>query len=163
MSGLICWFSVGLMLYFDVKLGLLALALTIIRALSIISISLIRLYYESRHFDLQGKISGFVLQLFAGIAKLRVAARQRCALSPNGRGSSPSEAVFHLVATRGQCSRHFRNGVSDARDDCDLCLCVILGKQVARRTSATSSRFLRHSAQSMGNDRGLGERRWRVV
>ena len=74
LAGLICWFSVGLMLYYDARLGLLALALTIIRGLFIVATSAIRVYYESQHFNLQGKISGFVLQLFAGIAKLRVAA-----------------------------------------------------------------------------------------
>ena len=94
MSGLICWFSVGLMLYFDVKLGLLALALTMIRAISIISISLIRLYYESRHFDLQGRISGFVLQLFAGIAKLRVAAATVRALAEWSRQYTRQKRYF---------------------------------------------------------------------
>jgi NHLM bacteriocin system ABC transporter ATP-binding protein len=81
LAGLICWFSVGLMLYYDARLGLLALALTIIRGLFIVATSAIRVYYESRHFNLQGKISGFVLQLFAGIAKLRVAAATARALA----------------------------------------------------------------------------------
>jgi NHLM bacteriocin system ABC transporter ATP-binding protein len=74
MAGLFCWVSIGLMFYYDLKLGLVAFVLTVIRALLIIATSAIRLYYESKHFDLQGKIGGFVLQLISGIGKLRVAA-----------------------------------------------------------------------------------------
>ena len=74
MAGLFCWVSIGLMLYYDLKLGLVAFALTLVRALLIIGTSAIRLYYESKHFNLQGKIGGFVLQLISGIGKLRVAA-----------------------------------------------------------------------------------------
>ena len=74
MAGLFCWVSVGLMLYYDLRLGLVAFLLTIVRALLIIATSAIRLYYETKHFNLQGKIGGFVLQLISGIGKLRVAA-----------------------------------------------------------------------------------------
>ena len=73
MAGLFAWFSVGLMLYYDVRLGVIALLLTLVRALLIVGISGIRLYHENKYFSLQGKISGFVLQLIAGIGKLRVA------------------------------------------------------------------------------------------
>jgi NHLM bacteriocin system ABC transporter ATP-binding protein len=81
MAGLFCWVSIGLMLYYDLRLGLVALALTVVRAALIIATSAIRLYYETRHFNLQGKISGFVLQLIAGIGKLRVAAATARALA----------------------------------------------------------------------------------
>lgn len=73
MAGLICWFSIGLMLYYDRVLGLTAIVLTAVRAVMIIATSAIRLYYENKHFDLQGRIGGFVLQLIAGVGKLRVA------------------------------------------------------------------------------------------
>jgi ABC-type bacteriocin/lantibiotic exporter with double-glycine peptidase domain len=74
LAGLFCWVSVGLMLYYDLRLGLVAFVLTLVRALLIIAASAIRVYHESKHFDLQGKIGGFVLQLISGIGKLRVAA-----------------------------------------------------------------------------------------
>lgn len=74
MAGLFCWFSIGLMFYFDVKLKLIALGLTLVRAGLIFAISAQRLYHENRHFNLKGRISGFVLQMLAGIGKLRVAA-----------------------------------------------------------------------------------------
>jgi ATP-binding cassette subfamily C protein len=73
MASLFCWFSIGLMVYYDLKLGLIAVALTLVRALLIVATSAIRLYHENRYFALQGKISGFVLQLISGIGKLRVA------------------------------------------------------------------------------------------
>jgi NHLM bacteriocin system ABC transporter ATP-binding protein len=81
MAGLFCWFSIGLMLYYDLKLGLIALLLTVVRAILIIATSALRLYYENNHFNAQGKISGFVLQLISGISKLRVAAATLRALA----------------------------------------------------------------------------------
>ncbi|MDI1261938.1 MAG: NHLP bacteriocin export ABC transporter permease/ATPase subunit, partial [bacterium] len=73
MAGVFCWFSVGLMLYYDVTLGLVALGLTLLRALVIVATSGVRLFHESRYASQQGKINGFVLQLISGIGKLRVA------------------------------------------------------------------------------------------
>ncbi len=74
LAGVFGWVSIGLMFYYDPKLALIALLLTILRAVLIISVSGIRLYHESKYFNLQGKTSGFVLQLVSGIGKLRVAA-----------------------------------------------------------------------------------------
>ena len=74
LAGMFCWFSFLLMFYYDFRLALIASALTLIRAILIISVSAVRLYHETRHFNLQGKLEGFVLQLLAGIGKLRVAA-----------------------------------------------------------------------------------------
>jgi NHLM bacteriocin system ABC transporter ATP-binding protein len=74
MAGLFGWLSIGLMLYYDLKLGLIALVLTIARGLLIVLVSAVRLYHENKYFNLQGKTSGFVLQLISGIGKLRVAA-----------------------------------------------------------------------------------------
>jgi ABC-type bacteriocin/lantibiotic exporter with double-glycine peptidase domain len=55
-------------------LALIALLLTIVRAILIICVSAVRLFHESKYFNLQGKTGGFVLQLISGIGKLRVAA-----------------------------------------------------------------------------------------
>jgi len=72
-ASLFCLFSLGLMFYYDLKLGAIALLLTLVRAVVIVAASLVRIYYESRHFNLQGRMSGLVLQLIAGVGKLRVA------------------------------------------------------------------------------------------
>lgn len=71
-SGLFCVFSLGLMLYYSPKLALVAIALTVIRAVAIIATNLARLHFENLHFHQQGKVSGFVLQLLTGVGKLRV-------------------------------------------------------------------------------------------
>ncbi|MGY3534454.1 NHLM bacteriocin system ABC transporter ATP-binding protein [Bradyrhizobium sp. USDA 4452] len=72
-SALFGIFSIGLMLYYDLKLGSIALLLIALRAAAIVTSSAVRIYYESKHFNLQGKVSGFVLQLITGVGKLRVA------------------------------------------------------------------------------------------
>jgi len=72
-AWLFCIFSVGLMFYYDLRLGTIALLLTLVRAAAIMGTSALRIYYENRHFNLQGKIGGLVLQLIAGVGKLRVA------------------------------------------------------------------------------------------
>ena len=73
MSGLFAVFSIVLMFYYDVKLGLVALGLSLIRALVILAVSGVRLFHENRYFSMHGRIGGFVLQLISGIGKLRVA------------------------------------------------------------------------------------------
>ena len=81
MAGLFCWFSILLMLIYDARLALVALALLCVRAVLIIGISALRVYHETRQFNLQGKVEGFVLQLLSSIGKLRVAAATVRALS----------------------------------------------------------------------------------
>jgi NHLM bacteriocin system ABC transporter ATP-binding protein len=73
MAGVTCWFSILLMLFYDPRLALIAIALALVRAFLIVGTSAIRLYHENRHFNLQGKVGGLVLQFLAGIGKLRVA------------------------------------------------------------------------------------------
>jgi NHLM bacteriocin system ABC transporter ATP-binding protein len=74
MAGLFCFYSILLMLIYDIRLALIALGLIFVRALLIIGTSALRVYHETRQFNLQGKLEGFVLQLLAGVGKLRVAA-----------------------------------------------------------------------------------------
>ena len=61
------------MFYYDLRLGAISLLLTLVRAAIIVGTSVVRVYYENKHFNLQGKIGGLVLQLIAGVGKLRVA------------------------------------------------------------------------------------------
>lgn len=115
-AGLFCFFSLGLMIYYDWKLALIAIALTAVRAIAIISADLVRLRFEGRHFNQQGKVSGFVLQLLTGVGKLRVSAATERALGiwskqfatqkqyfvssqVIGNGLSAFEAAFPTIAT----------------------------------------------------------------
>ena len=68
--------------------------LTLIRALLIVAVSGIRLYHENKYFSLQGKIGGFVLQLIAGIGKLRVADATARALAVWSRQFSTQKRNF---------------------------------------------------------------------
>jgi NHLM bacteriocin system ABC transporter ATP-binding protein len=74
LAGLFCFYSILLMLIYDIRLALIALALTAVRASLIVAVSGLRVYHETRQLNLQGKVEGFVLQLLAGVGKLRVAA-----------------------------------------------------------------------------------------
>jgi NHLM bacteriocin system ABC transporter ATP-binding protein len=74
-------FSFLLMIYYDAALALVAIALAAIRVVYIIVGSAVRLRHERRHFELQGKVQGFVLQLLTGVGKLRVAGATSQALA----------------------------------------------------------------------------------
>ncbi|MFI4987171.1 MAG: NHLP bacteriocin export ABC transporter permease/ATPase subunit [Alphaproteobacteria bacterium] len=74
LAGLLCVFSFALMFYYDVRLALIASALTAVRGSAILAVSAARLRHERLHFDLQGKVGGLVLQFLTGVGKLRVAA-----------------------------------------------------------------------------------------
>jgi NHLM bacteriocin system ABC transporter ATP-binding protein len=93
-SGLFALFSIALLFYYDLKLGLVALALSLIRAAVILTVSGARLYHESKYFSLQGRIGGFVLQLIAGIGKLRVADATARALAVWSRQFSAQKRNF---------------------------------------------------------------------
>lgn len=94
MSGAFALFSILLMLYYDFKLGLVALLLNSFRAIVILAVSGVRLYHESKYFALQGRIGGFVLQLIGGIGKLRVADATARALAVWSRQFSTQKRVF---------------------------------------------------------------------
>ena len=80
-DALFAIFSVGLMFYYDWKLGAIALLLTLVRAIAILATSAVRIYHEIKQFNLQGKVGGFVLQLISGVSKLRVASATARALA----------------------------------------------------------------------------------
>jgi NHLM bacteriocin system ABC transporter ATP-binding protein len=98
MAGLFCWFSILLMLIYDARLALIALALLFIRAILIVGTSALRIYHETHQFNLQGKVEGFVLQLLASIGKLRVAAAGGRALAVWSRLFSAQKR--HFIASQ---------------------------------------------------------------
>jgi len=102
-AGLFCVFSLGLMVYYSPKLALLAIGLTFARAAAIIGTNLIRLHFETRHFNQQGKVSGFVLQLLTGVGKLRVSGATDRALGVWSRQFATQKQFFvsSQVASNG--------------------------------------------------------------
>jgi NHLM bacteriocin system ABC transporter ATP-binding protein len=98
MAGLFCWFSILLMVIYDARLALVALALLFVRAILIVGTSALRIYHETRQFNLQGKVEGFVLQLLASVGKLRVAAAGVRALAVWSRQFSAQKR--HFIASQ---------------------------------------------------------------
>lgn len=73
MSAVFSSFNLALLFYYNVKLALLALALVALAMGATVAASLLRLRHERNLADMEGRISGQVLQLLGGIAKLRAA------------------------------------------------------------------------------------------
>lgn len=80
LAGMFSVFSFGLMFYYDWRLAVVAAILTLVHGAAIVAVSAGRLGQERRHYDLQGKVHGLVLQFVTGIGKLRVAAAATRAL-----------------------------------------------------------------------------------
>lgn len=72
MTGIFSLFSLVLLFFYDLKLALVAIGLTLLGVLSTLGLSIWMVRYQRQIFDIQGKTSGIVLQLLTGIAKLRV-------------------------------------------------------------------------------------------
>ncbi len=81
LAGTFSLLSFALMFYYDAGLAAVAAALALLRGGIVLGVSAVRLRHEHRHFDLQGKVQGLVLQLLAGIGKLRVASATTRALA----------------------------------------------------------------------------------
>nr|WP_176422176.1 NHLP bacteriocin export ABC transporter permease/ATPase subunit [Bradyrhizobium sp. 2S1]MCK7670713.1 NHLP bacteriocin export ABC transporter permease/ATPase subunit [Bradyrhizobium sp. 2S1] len=74
-------FSFAVMLILDIRLGLLAAALAVLRVAMVVAISLVRLSEERESLYQQGWLEGLVLQLLTGVGKLRIANATMQALS----------------------------------------------------------------------------------
>ena len=110
LAGLFCLFSIGLMIYYDLKLAAIAVLLTLVRAIAIIGTSVVRLHYEKKHFNVAGKVSGFVLQLLTGVGKLRVAAATSRALGVWSRQFSVQKRFFVSSQIAGNGLGAFETG-----------------------------------------------------
>ena len=157
MAGVFCWFSIFLMLYYDPKLALIAIALTLVRALLIIATSAVRLYHENRHFNLQGKVGGFVLQLLAGIGKLRVADATVRALAVWSKQFAAQKRALHRLPACCQCAQRRRDVVSDARHAHHLRRGIGVRQHVDARSRGLSG-LLRRVRPVHGGDRQRGRR-----
>jgi len=98
LAGVFCLFSFLLMFCFDARLALVAGALTLVHGGMIVVVAAGRLRHERRHFDLQGKVQGLVLQFLTGIGKLRVAGATIRALSIWARNFSQQKR--HFIASQ---------------------------------------------------------------
>ncbi|MHC2621325.1 NHLM bacteriocin system ABC transporter ATP-binding protein [Bradyrhizobium huanghuaihaiense] len=68
-----CAFSFAVMLYLDLRLGMVAAVLAGLRVAMVVAINLARLPKERASLYLQGRLEGLVLQFLTGVGKLRIA------------------------------------------------------------------------------------------
>jgi NHLM bacteriocin system ABC transporter ATP-binding protein len=73
LSGIFSTFSLALLFYYNWKLALLACGLVTIAFLVSLAAGFFQVRYQREIFNVRGRISGLVLQLVIGIAKLRMA------------------------------------------------------------------------------------------
>lgn len=71
-SGIFSSFNFFLLFYYDFRLALAALVLVVVSVLVTATLSLLQIRYQRKLVQLEGKISGQVLQVLQGIAKFRV-------------------------------------------------------------------------------------------
>jgi NHLM bacteriocin system ABC transporter ATP-binding protein len=73
LAGLFSIFSFALLFYFDRDLAWLATGLVLLAALITVAAGTLQVRYQRQLVEIQGRISGIVLQLITGIAKFRIA------------------------------------------------------------------------------------------
>lgn len=76
LSGVLSFFSIALMYYYDTLLATVAVGLVAIVSMMTCWITWIQLKYQRKVLHHQGKLSGIVLQLLTSISKLRIAAKE---------------------------------------------------------------------------------------
>ena len=80
LSLVLATFSTAVLIFYDVRLALVAIALTLVLAILVISVSLFRRPHLEHAIMEKGAASALTLQFLEGIAKLRVAAAEERAL-----------------------------------------------------------------------------------
>lgn len=93
MGAVFSSFNLALLFYYNVKLALLALVLVAIAVLVTVLAGFLRLQHERHLATVEGRISGQVLQLLSGIAKLRAAGAE-------------TRAFFNWARNYGQQQEH---------------------------------------------------------
>lgn len=73
LGGIFSFFNLGLLIYYDARLALVAVALVAAAVIVTTALSLGQLRYQKELADIQGKISSLVMQVLGGITKFRVA------------------------------------------------------------------------------------------
>jgi ATP-binding cassette subfamily C protein len=81
LAGIFSLLNFGLLFYYQWRLALVAAALAFFSLIVTGSASYVKVSYQGRVNDIQGKLSGLVLQFITGIAKLRVSGTEGRAFS----------------------------------------------------------------------------------
>ncbi|MBV8190630.1 MAG: NHLP bacteriocin export ABC transporter permease/ATPase subunit [Alphaproteobacteria bacterium] len=81
LGGVFSLVSFGLLVLYDLRLGLVAMVLILVIVAVNAALSMGQLRHERERLRNQGSVDGFVLQLIIGVAKLRVAAAEARAMT----------------------------------------------------------------------------------
>lgn len=99
LGGMFAILNLGLMIYFNLRLGLLAVGLMLLHVGLSVVVCALSLRFQRPLCEIQGKISGQVLQFITGISKLRVAGAEIHAYSVWAR-SFAAQKQLHLRSSR---------------------------------------------------------------
>jgi ATP-binding cassette subfamily C protein len=81
LAGIFSLFSFALLFYFDRQLAWLATILVLFAVLTTAAASYLQVRYQRQLVEIQGRISGMVLQLITGISKFRIAGAEERAFA----------------------------------------------------------------------------------
>jgi ATP-binding cassette subfamily C protein len=99
LSGVFSLFNLALLFHYSVKLALVAAGLVLVCIVVTGISSLLTLKYSRQGLDVQGRISGLVLQLVTGISKLRVAGAERQAFAQWARAFTLEKRLNFISQT----------------------------------------------------------------
>ena len=143
LSGVFSLTNLGLMLYYDIRLALVAVGMLIVVACVTISLTVPALRAERRRIDAQGKIAGLVFQMVNGIAKLRIAAAE-------ARGFAVWATRFREQKLEAYRARSFQNAVTVLNDTVPLlgtlALFVMAVWLMGRGTDFNTGQFIAFNA-----------------
>lgn len=77
LSGVFSIVNLALLFYYDVKLALVGVALSVVAVLFIIGMGLLKLKYDRQISDQQGEIQGLLFEFLSGISKVRIAGTEK--------------------------------------------------------------------------------------
>jgi NHLM bacteriocin system ABC transporter ATP-binding protein len=80
LAGFFCVFNISLLFYYGPILGFVAMAILVVSGAVMSALFALQLRYQRPQLDLDGKISGFNIQILTSIAKIRVSAAERRAM-----------------------------------------------------------------------------------
>jgi NHLM bacteriocin system ABC transporter ATP-binding protein len=93
--------------YFDTKLALLALGITLVSALATALVSAIQIRYQRKAVGLAGKISGQTLQFITGVSKLRAGGAEDRALMLWAEDFAEQRRISYKLSTIGNAFSAF--------------------------------------------------------
>lgn len=101
MQSLFALLSLILLFLYSAPLALMALGLIVVTVVIIVGVNVSQLPYQRKQYDIQGRISGLVLQLITGIAKLRVAGAETRAFAVWAKEFSAQRRIASRIRVRG--------------------------------------------------------------